>query len=407
MLLDAHSPEHAARRRSALLARLLGCVVFALFAGCYTSAAALGATSPETTSAVPEAPPTGLAGTQGTPAPIAGEAPSAGSTAPGSTQGGGASSAPSGAAGSSGSGGGGTSGEVSPSTPAEGPIPAPGPGGPSPAGEGATTPGGPGVSRGGTPSEPDPGAPVGPGGSSGIETLAPHQGTGDVQQPVPTGPGGTSGGGSASSGEGGSPASAGGSGPPPSGGGPGAAGATAQTPASAAVPPQIATATISKSPFTPELERALAGIQAPGPGGTAARVVVAKVPAAGSLTLSCLTRSRTVHCELLIARQDPGRLVLTYAGSASVHPPGQPLAPTLDNDHFNPPPAVGGGLPGSDELVGGSSSAASAASGGTAAAMLIIGGLFLLASPLILRRLLDVCERWLASPLDLVLERPD
>jgi hypothetical protein len=114
-----------------------------------------------------------------------------------------------------------------------------------------------------------------------------------------------------------------------------------------------------------------------------------------------------VRCALLLARQDPRRLTLTYAGAHSVPPAAQALAATADSDHVTPPPAGGVGQPGSGELVGGSSSAASGASGAAAAAMLMLAATLLLGSRLIMRPLRDVRERWLASPLDLVLERPD
>jgi hypothetical protein len=176
------------------------------------------------------------------------------------------------------------------------------------------------------------------------------------------------------------------------------------------VPVQVVTDTIASSPFTPEqlaLSGAISGGQPSGPGGTPARVVIAKVPAAGSLTLSCLTHSRMVRCALLVAARAPGRVGLAYSGSSSVTPDGQALAVSPVSDQLTPPPAGGEGVPGSGELVGGSSSAASGASTGTAAATLMLAVGLLLGSPLILRRLLDVRERWLASPLDLVLERPD
>src|SRR6202011_73339 len=74
MIFGAHTPEPFGRRRAAMVARLLGFVVFALFSGCLVSAAALGATSPETGGAASEVPQTSLAGSEGSGAPPSGEA---------------------------------------------------------------------------------------------------------------------------------------------------------------------------------------------------------------------------------------------------------------------------------------------------------------------------------------------
>lgn len=136
-------------------------------------------------------------------------------------------------------------------------------------------------------------------------------------------------------------------------------------------------------------------------------LVLAKLPSAGSMMLSCLTGAGTVRCELLLARESAGRSGLAYAGSASVPPAAQAAGASSDNDHATRPPAAGTGLSGSGAVVGGSASAAAGAAGAAAAAVLLLAVTLLLGAPHMSRRLLDVCERWLASPLALVLERPD
>jgi hypothetical protein len=396
----------------ALSTRLLGCVICALFAACVTSSAALGATSAESSGPTPEAPPAAVTGNQGSGTAAGGEGTNAGTPGPGATpeassqSGGSATAGATGAAGGTAAGGSGTGRATEDSANALGSP------GQSHAGESGASASS-GSAAAGASSSAGASVSAGANGSSGSETTPAHQGTGGVQQSPARGSAAASGAGSAGGGEGGSGASASHSGPPSSGGTPTAAGvdgAAAPTAEPAGVPAQIVSDTLSASPFTPEqlaLAGALSGGEPPGPGGTPARVVVAKVPAQGSLTLSCLTRSRAVRCQLLLARQDPRRLSLAYTAPASGTPGGQALAASADSDHFTPPPAGGAGVPGSGEMVGGSSSAASGVSAGTGAAMLMLALALLLGSPLILRRLLDVCERWLASPLDLVLERPD
>jgi hypothetical protein len=416
MLFAARTPEHSIRPRAPVLARVLGCGVLALFAGCLTSAAALASTLPEGTGlpavgAVSEVAHTPLTGGGGSGVPPVVEAVGVGKPSPGTTP---VQAPPQSEATTPGAAGGTSPGGSGPAGAPEEAAPAPGPIGLPRAVEGTVGTGSPVPPAVGASPEGSPNLPTGSGGSTASETpLAPRPGSGVLQQPPAKGSGSTSDPASDRSAEGGSGAATADSPPPPSGGSPTAASVprpSSESSAPPGVPVQIVADTISASPFTPErlaLGPALAGGQPPGPGGTLARLVVAKVPAAGSLTLSCLTRSQTVRCALLAARQDPGRLRLAYAGAPNIPPKEQALAPSAGSDRIAPPPAGDAGLPGSSELLGGSSSAASAASGATAAAMLLFAATLLLASPLILRRLLDVCERWLASPLDLVLERPD
>jgi hypothetical protein len=134
-----------------------------------------------------------------------------------------------------------------------------------------------------------------------------------------------------------------------------------------------------------------------------ARLLVARLGVQDQVTVRCVPTAGAVHCLLVESAPSPAGsagLIRTSAGSSAAQAAG------ADGQRLGPPPSGGSALPGgASSMLAGSSGAAAGSSGASSAAVLL-AALLLLASPRILRRLLLVCERWLASTLALIPERP-